>query len=266
MKKRIASSIIVLLIIMPLFIIGGNIFNIGVYIISLLGLREFLNIRNNRKPIPDFIKFISYIMFTFLIVANKEFNEMSFSIDYRVLAALFSAYLIPTVLYHDREKYSINDAFYLIGGVIFLGTSLSLLILIRNKSLPLSLYLLLIAIVTDSYAFIIGKLIGRYKLLEVISPNKTLEGMIGGTIFGVFVGTVFYHIFVSSTMPIYVVIIMTLFLSVIGQLGDLVFSAIKRYFGEKNFSNLIPGLGGILDRLDSIIFVLLGFMFFMVLI
>lgn len=266
MKRRVISTIIILLIVIPLFIIGGNIFNMGVYIVSLFGLREFLNIRNDKKPFPDFIKFISYIMFTFLIVANTEFNELTFSIDYRVLAALFASYLIPTVLYHDRQKYSINDAFYLIGGVIFLGISLSLLILIRNQSLALSLYLILVATITDTYAFIVGKLIGRTKLLEVISPNKTLEGMVGGTVFGVFIGTVFYHLFVSNMMPIYAVVIMTLFLSVMGQFGDLVFSAIKRYFGKKDFSNLISVHGGILDRLDSVVFVLLGFMFFMILI
>ena len=266
MKKRIASAIIMLLIVIPLFIMGGLIFDIGVYIVSLLCLREFLNIRNEKKAIPDFIKFISYIMFTFLVIANNEFQELTFSIDYRVLAALFAAYLIPTVLYHNRQKYSINDAFYLIGGVIFLGISLSLLILIRSKSLALALYLVLVATITDSYAFIIGSLIGRHKLLESISPNKTLEGMIGGTVFGVFIGSIFYHLFVSSTMPIYVVIIMTLFLSIMGQFGDLVFSAIKRYFGQKDFASLIPGHGGILDRLDSVIFVLLGFMFFMILI
>ena len=67
-------------------------------------------------------------------------------------------------------------------------------------------------------------------------------------------------------MPLYVIILMTLFLSILGQFGDLVFSSIKRYFGKKDFSNIMPGHGGILDRFDSIIFVLLGFMFFIPLI
>ena len=87
--------------------------------------------------------------------------------------------------------------------------------------------------------------------------------MIGGTVFGVLIPTIFYYLFVNNVTPIYVITFITLFLSVLGQLGDLVFSAIKRYFSKKDFSNLIPGHGGILDRLDSIIFVVLGFMFFM---
>ena len=266
MKTRVISATIMLIIFMPLLFIGGEAFSLGVYLVSLLGLNEFLKIKNDRKYIPSFIKFISYILLTLLILTNTNVKEITFSIDYRILAGLFISYLIPTVLYHDREKYSVNDAFYLIGGVLFLGISMSLLILIRNNSLALTIYLFLIAIITDTYAYFIGSLIGRHKLLESISPKKTLEGMIGGTVFGTFIGTVFYSLFVSSTTPIYVVILITLFLSVIGQFGDLVFSAIKRYFSKKDFSNIVPGHGGILDRMDSIIFILLGFIFFMILI
>lgn len=264
MKTRVISATIMLIIFIPLLFIGGNAFSFGVYLVSLFALYEFLNIKNEKKYIPSFIKFISYIMLTLLILANTSINEITFSIDYRVLAGLFISYLIPTVLYHDRQKYSINDAFYLIGGVLFLGISMSLLILIRNNSLALTIYLFLISIITDTYAYFIGSLIGKHKLLESISPKKTLEGMVGGTIFGTFIGTVFYFLFVSNTTPIYVITLVTLFLSVIGQFGDLVFSAIKRYFSKKDFSNLVPGHGGILDRMDSIIFILLGFIFFMV--
>lgn len=263
MKIRVLSATLMLIIFIPLLFIGGDAFSLGVYLVSLLGLHEFLNIKNEKKYIPSFIKFISYILLTLLILANTNINDLTFSIDYRILAGLFISYLIPTVLYHDREKYSINDAFYLIGGVLFLGVSMSLLILIRNNSLAITIYLFLTSIMTDTYAYFIGSHIGRHKLLESISPKKTLEGMIGGTVFGTFIGTVFYHLFVSSTMPIYVVVLITLFLSVIGQLGDLVFSAIKRYFSKKDFSNIVPGHGGVLDRMDSIIFILLGFIFFM---
>ena len=100
----------------------------------------------------------------------------------------------------------------------------------------------------------------------MISPNKTLEGMIGGTVFGVIIPTIYYNLFVNSANPIYVIVLITLFLCILGQLGDLVFSAIKRYFSKKDFSDVLPGYGGILDRLDSIIFVVLGFMFFMTII
>lgn len=264
MKKRIISAAVVLALFIPLLIIGGEAFSFGVFLISIFGLYEFINIKNEKKPVPAFIKFISYIMITLLILANLQIKDLTFSIDYRVLSALFIAYLLPTVLYHNPQKYSVNDAFYLIGGVLFLGISLSSLILIRNQSITLTIYLFLISIMTDTYAYIVGSLIGKHKLLEVISPRKTWEGMIGGTFFGVFISTCFYYLFISSTMPIYAVILITLFLSILGQFGDLVFSAIKRYFSKKDFSNIMPGHGGVLDRIDSILFVLLGFMFFMI--
>lgn len=266
MKKRVLSASLMLIVFIPLLIIGGPLFNFGVYLVSLLALKEFISIKNEKKYVPSFIKFISYIILTLLILTNTQLKELTFSIDYRVLAALFISYLLPTVLYHDREKYSVNDAFYLIGGVLFLGISMSLMILIRSNSLALLIYIFLISIITDTYAYIIGSLIGKHKMLEVISPKKTWEGMIGGTVFAVAFGTVFYHLFVSATTPIYVIAIVTLFLSILAQYGDLVFSAIKRYFGKKDFSNLIAGHGGVLDRIDSVIFVLLGFIFFMFLI
>jgi phosphatidate cytidylyltransferase len=263
MKKRLLSATVLLLICIPLLIVGNFLFDLAVLLISIVALHEFISIKEERKHLPPFIKLISYIIMTLIILTNFENNMFAFALDYRILAGLFILFLVPSVLYHDREKYSINDAFYMIGGILFLGISLSTLVIIREKSLNLMIYLLLIPIITDTYAYIIGTLIGKTKLLEVISPNKTLEGMIGGTVFGVLIPTIFYYLFVNSVTPIYVITFITLFLSVLGQLGDLVFSAIKRYFSKKDFSNLIPGHGGILDRLDSIIFVVLGFMFFM---
>lgn len=266
MKKGLLSRSILLLVCLPLLIVGGFLFDVAVLLISIASLYEFMKIKEEKKKLPVFIKFISYIIMTLLILTNIDNNLFAFAIDYRVLSALFILFLIPTVIYHNSEKYSINDAFYMIGGIMFLGISLSTLVITRQKSLSLIIYLLLIPFVTDIYSVIIGNLIGKRKLLEVISPNKTLEGMIGGTVFGVIIPTIYYNLFVNNSNPIYVIVLITLFLCVLGQLGDLVFSAIKRYFSKKDFSDVLPGYGGILDRLDSIIFVFLGFMFFMTII
>ena len=262
MKQRVISAIVALMIVIPLLIMGGILYDIGVIVLSLLSLKEFLTIRETKKEIPIFIQFISYIILTFIVVTGINHESLIFKIDYRILAALVLVFLIPTVLYHKKEKYSINDAFYLMGGVFFLGMSFSLLIILRNINLLLLIYLLLITITTDTYAYIIGRLIGKTRLLESISPNKTLEGLFAGTLVSVVIATTYFQIFIQSNLNIVIVILMTLFLSILGQLGDLVFSAIKRYFGKKDFSNIMPGHGGILDRLDSIIFVVLGFIFF----
>lgn len=265
MKMRIISATIALLVIIPILISGGMLFDITVFILAILGLKEFLDIKKSKKEVPIFIEFISYIALGLIIFFNSS-NNYLLSVDYRLIAGVFLTFLIPTVLYHDRKLYSVNDAFYLIGGVFFLGVSFSLFMLLRSEGLNLLLYLLLIAIFTDTFALFTGLLIGKNKLLSDISPKKTVEGMMGGTILGVFIASAFYNTVIDSTLPLYIVVFMTTFLSIIGQFGDLVFSAIKRYFSKKDFSNIMPGHGGILDRLDSIIFISLGFMFFISLI
>ena len=262
MKKRILSAIIALDIVIPLIVVGGVAFNIGVYIISLVALKELLDTKASKKQIPIFIQLIAYIFMTIILISNSKDISNVFTLDYRILAALFMAFLIPTVFYHERSKYSINDAFFLIGSLLFLGISMSLLILVRSINLNLLIFLLLIPMATDIFAYVTGMLIGKHKLLEEISPKKTIEGMVGGTLMGVFIGAMFHHTVIDPTFSKIEILLICTFLSLLGQYGDLVFSAIKRYFGKKDFSNLMPGHGGILDRLDSIIFVLLGFMFF----
>ncbi len=262
MKKRIISALIALAIVVPLIIAGGTPFNIGVYIISIIGLKEFLDIKATKKTLPIFIQLIAYIFMTLILLVDVKTTSVMFTLDYRILSALFMTFLIPTVFYHERSKYSTNDAFYMIGGLLFLSISMSLLILIRNRGLNLLIFLLLIPMITDIFAYIAGSLIGKNKLLEEISPKKTVEGMIVGTLMGVFISAMFYHTVIDVNFSKVTLLSICTFLSILGQLGDLVFSAIKRYYGKKDFSNLMPGHGGILDRLDSIIFVILGFMFF----
>lgn len=261
MKIRVISAVVSLIIIIPLIIKGGTLYTLGVFVLSAIALREFINMKETKKTIPLFLKIISYVFLTMIILLNGS-REIEFLIDYRVITGLFLVYLIPIVMYHDNNKYSITDAFYLIGGLFFLGLSFDLLVVIRNIDIHLLIYLILITTMTDTFAYITGYLIGKNKLLEAISPKKTWEGLIGGTIMGVFIASVFYISIVNPKIDLFVLVFITLFLSIIAQLGDLVFSSIKRYFGKKDFSNLMPGHGGILDRMDSIIFAAFGFMFF----
>lgn len=262
MKKRTITAILMALIFIPVFVIGGNLFKAFVLILSWMGLNEFLKIKETKKEIPIFVNVISYIIVTLIILSGFNTKEILFTLDFRIIAALFLTFLIPTILYHNKDIYSVEDAFYLIGGIFFIGTSFELIIIYRNISALMLLYLFIITIITDTYAYIIGSLIGKHHILESISPKKTLEGTIAGTFFGTLIASVYYIVVVNPSANVLIVTLTTLFLSIIGQFGDLVFSAIKRYFNQKDFSNLLPGHGGILDRFDSIIFTVLSYLFF----
>lgn len=262
MKTRTISAIIALAILIPVIIKGGSLFNLVSYIIGLIGLKEFIDIKSKKKEVPLLISVIAFILMSLLILVDVSSLSILYSLDYRVLAALFLAFLLPVVIYHNQKKYSINDAFYMIGGVLFLGISLALLIMLRHLDLKLFIFLFTITITTDIFAYISGRLIGKHKILSEISPNKTWEGLIIGTIMGVFISAIFYHTCINPELSKTTLLLICTFLSLLGQLGDLTFSAIKRYFKEKDFGNIMPGHGGILDRLDSIIFVILGFTFF----
>ena len=263
MKKRIMSAAVALIIFIPILIYGGIVFNIACYILTLLALREFLKARENHHKFPDFIRLIAYIMISFVYFSCVLNKNMTFNLDYKVISGAFLTILLPTVLYHKQELYNIEDALYVLGGVFFLGFGMSMFSIYRNLGLDLIIFIFLIPIITDTYAYLVGLLIGKNKLLEEVSPKKTWEGTIGGSIIGCFVCTAYYITVINPNAKIYIVVIISLFLSLVGQFGDLFFSSIKRKYEIKDFSNLIPGHGGILDRLDSVLFVVLAFAFFL---
>lgn len=255
MKKRVVSAIVALLITVPLVYLGGFPFHLLVFIIATLGYREIIKLFTD-----DFwTELLSYLCFSTIILSNINQTSFDALLDYRIIGIIF---LIFTMLaLYNHKKKDINKYFSLLGITIFSGVSFSVMIIIRNMSLSYFIYLFLISIATDVFAHSIGTLLGKHKINE-ISPNKTWEGSLGGTFFGVLVGTLFYLILINGDTNILFICIITLFLSIIGQLGDLFFSLIKRNYNIKDFSNIMPGHGGVLDRLDSIIFIMLAFTYF----
>ena len=263
MKKRIISAIIMVAVFVPLLLIGGITFAIFMTILALFGLYEIMNIRETKKPFPIAMKVIAYLMVIFFSMTNFKSIEFLYNVDYRVMTFIIFVFLVPMVYINDTKKYNINDALFLIGSILFIGMSFNLLIITRNYDITYIIYLFLITTITDTFAFFTGKIIGKHKLCPDISPKKTVEGVIGGTLMGTFAATAFYVTVINNCNSLILVIVITILLSLVGQIGDLVFSIIKRYYGRKDFSNLIPGHGGILDRFDSIIFVALTFILFL---
>ena len=263
MKTRIISAIIVVLLSIPVFYFGGTLYKAVFFLIALQALREFITVREKKKEFPNIIKLIAYLCLTLFYFSVDINRDMIINFDFRIITSLLLVLFFPIILYNDKNKYNINDCCYMLGGVLLIASSMVLANLYRSIGLRVIVYLFLVTILTDTFAYFTGMLIGRHKLLESVSPKKTWEGFIGGAIVATFAGTVFYTTVINTSIQLPVIVMFTLFLSIIGQFGDLFFSAIKRYYKVKDFSNLMPGHGGVLDRLDSIIFVILAFSLFM---
>ena len=261
LKKRVISAIIMLGIVIPLLLIGGIPYSLGVGLIGCVAYKELIDLRKNKKnDYPTLIKVFGLIGVLFLIYSNIYDYGLLFGLSYKVLCGVILLLCIPIIFYKD--KYNIEDSFNILSIVLFIGISFNLLISVYNYNIKYFILILLITILTDTFALFGGSLIGKHKFTS-ISPNKTIEGSIVGTLVSVFVTSVYYVNVINKTNNILTVIIILIILSLIGQCGDLFFSAIKRENNKKDFSNLIPGHGGILDRLDSVIFVLFAFVVFM---
>ena len=257
MKTRIISAIVALAIFVPIIILGGRYFAVAMGVLGLLAYREILNLKENAREIPLFIKFIGMVLMLLLIFSECEGFNIINGLSYKGLGVLLLALFIPT-LFYKNNVYTTREAFYLTGVVLLLGLVFNGFILVRELSIYRLLYLFLICALTDAFAMFTGMLIGKHKLCPTISPKKTIEGSLGGTIIGSTVGIIFYLNLVGDFS--YKLILFTLLLSVIGQLGDLFFSKIKRENGIKDFSNIMPGHGGVLDRIDSLCFVVLAYL------
>jgi len=246
------------IIIIPILILGGIPYSLMVGLISLIAYKEMLDLRKEKKDYPNLVKLFGLISILYLIYSNFEKYGLLFGLSYKILCGIILLICLPTLFF--KQKYKIEDAFQMLATILFLGLGFNLLISVYNYGIKYFILLIMITILTDTFALFGGKLIGKHNFTS-ISPNKTIEGCIIGSLVSTFVCTVYYLNVINNVSSILQVIIIIFVLSVVGQCGDLFFSAIKREFNKKDFSNLIPGHGGVLDRLDSIIFVLFAFVF-----
>jgi len=253
MKQRTISAIILLVIMVGSIIIDSKIFGILMLIFSIMGFKEFFDIRYDVKSKKlNLIRLIGMLC-VLLIAMNNTFYIVDLNVVILLPLLMLS---LPIVFYNDNKLYNITDALYNLGIVYFLGFSFGNIIYMADSSLIKCIFIFVISFITDTYAYIAGCLVGRHKLTN-ISPKKTIEGSVIGTLMGTLVGSVYYYNLVSD-VTIFETIVLCLFLTILSELGDLFFSSIKRYFDKKDYSNLIPGHGGILDRFDSVIYVSLG--------
>ncbi len=262
MKTRIISAIVMCMIIIPILLVGGLPFKILAVILSAMSMYEIMKAREKKSKIPLFIRILSYILIGVFVWLGTSVYSVNYEFIYKILIIIFLLYFIPVVFINDNDKFSVNDCLYVLGCTIFLGVAYNSFVLISNIDFKYLFYIILVTTMTDSFAYFTGLFIGKHKLCEKISPKKTWEGAVGGSVVGTIIATFFYLFIINPDINLFLIIGITLLLTIVGQVGDLFFSSIKRHYKIKDFSNLIPGHGGILDRFDSIIFVVLTFILF----
>lgn len=216
--------------------------------LGIVVLYEFLKLIGVKSVIPYILLLGSVFVLCYLKL------EGQWVLLFLALTITVNLYLIKNLVRPSEryitiaQKYAYT-VFYIIGGVVFT-------VLLPSYSgeytsvLVASVFALIW--INDTFAFIVGKSIGKHKLLERISPNKTVEGFVGGLIFCGIASLMFFLFTDLLSLGLWLTIAVVT--SVFGTLGDLIQSQLKRQAGVKDSGRIMPGHGGIFDRLDSIIF------------
>ncbi|MGE7760630.1 phosphatidate cytidylyltransferase [Peribacillus sp. NPDC097895] len=256
MKQRIITAVVVAAIFIPLVILGGIPFLLTVYLLGSIGLYELMKMKNLR--VLSFEAILSHILLWVLLLPH-EYTAFLAEINYdKVQVFLIGVLLLLLYTVVSKNRFTFDDAGFLVISILYLGIGFYYLFETRDSAGLGLIYILLTLFTiwaTDSGAYFIGKSLGKRKLWPEISPNKTVEGFIGGLFSAMIVGALFYA-FSSLDYTLLQLLVISLIIGVFGQLGDLVQSAYKRHYGVKDSGKLLPGHGGILDRLDSVIFIL----------
>ena len=248
MKERIITAICLLAILLPLIYLGGYWF-IGLGLVATgIATWEMMAMHDHgkEKKIPLWIKGITFIG-TLLIVFVPTFRGSNFY-DAQFISIAFAGALI--VLNAIRIKLGQENISLYPLIIFYIGFSFRALLETRSHSLILFIFLIAIVILTDSAAYFAGRAFGKRKLAPKISPNKTIEGAIGGWLAGALFAVAF-GLMNNLFAELWILIILATCLPILSQLGDLLASAMKRKYGIKDYGKIFPGHGGVMDRIDS---------------
>ncbi len=228
------------------------------FVLGIITLSEFLKLVHLTSYLAYFLLaagfyFLSYTVFS----ANAVYLLL-------ILSGFVNLYLLKDVLWtskipmFEKKKY-VTVFFYIISGFIFL--TLIPVMNINGQFLPeLIVAVFILVWSNDTFAFLIGKNFGKHKLLERISPKKTIEGFVGGLLGAVLAGFIIFKLLEvyrpldAQQYPLWVWITMAIIVAIFGTIGDLIQSKFKRQAGVKDSGIIMPGHGGLYDRLDSIIY------------
>lgn len=276
--KRALSGVVYVLLLLAAILYSTESFFILFGLFLIITVYEFCDLVQIHKAFPIVFGTLFYTTVTLVSnyrqetikVLNENFNsnfEISINtnqldIVLLVIALVVSVKCIIFLFYDNIQKISTSSKYlYLLGYIILpfiFITKISFGINDYNPKIIIGLFILIWT--NDTFAYIVGKTVGKTKLFEKISPKKTVEGFFGGILFAVFAGYLISKYYIRANVQfsdrsILIWTIIALIVGVIGTIGDLIESKFKRIAGVKDSGCIMPGHGGILDRLDSVIFV-----------
>lgn len=256
--KRIISALLGFPLVVIILTFGNKyIVDIFLALIAFLAMQEYFNaVQKESKP----IKWLGYLSCIFISLIHIVLENIPKEIVNKILLLILPTLMLIcfTQIIITNMRTNFKDIAYTIFGILYVITCISFISLIRglDNGMILIWYAIIAAWGTDTFAYLIGKKFGKHKFSKV-SPKKSIEGCIAGII-GAVAAVILYTIAINYMYNLgysYIyVTIATIILSIIGQIGDFAASSIKRYVNVKDYSNLIPGHGGMLDRIDSLMF------------
>ncbi len=255
MKTRIISGFFIAILTILIVFLGDNILLFSLLALSLIGLHEFYKALNGKHENINYIAYGFTILF-YLIVWRQSFSFVFPLAIFITFALSLFCYLVLTY-----PKTNINNVAVTFMGFLYIPVAFIFVYYLRTSQFGIyTVWLAFItAFATDTFAYFTGVFFGKHKLIPHLSPNKTIEGSIGGIV-GTIISCILFSLLVSTQIPTntaritIIAAVIGLACSILAQFGDLTASSIKRLTGVKDFGNLIPGHGGVLDRFDSILF------------
>ena len=245
---RLLSGVIYISIILLSLFMSSEWYIGLLFILAIITLNEFLKLIKLKGTIAYII-----LAVLFYFLAYKEINSVLILLPATILINLF---LIRDIMIFNKisllkSKRYLYIIFYIISGFVFLA-----LIPFTNKDFEpqIILGIFILAWTNDTFAYLVGKSFGKRKLMEKISPKKTIEGFFGGMVGALFASFIFFKFTSISEYNLIFWLFLALLVSVLGTIGDLIQSKFKRLAGVKDSGNIMPGHGGVYDRLDGIIF------------
>lgn len=257
MKTRIITGT-VLAVVLGLLVYFGQgelefLFSGTCVILATIAAFEFVRMSRNPEKLRWFDLLAVFLTASFSTLSVVFFDRM---ITYYIIVFifLFGIILVYSLLFVSIKDFTSRDFGNQILTIFYTSLGFIAFAYLRKESMNLIIYLFLVTMLTDVFAYFIGVKFGKHRLAVTISPKKSVEGAIGGLVIGSILATIFAYFLEVFPYGFVVILLVSVGLSIISQIGDLIASKFKRETGIKDYSNLFPGHGGVLDRFDSSMF------------